>query len=136
MGPINWLAVVLAPLLATGIGLVWYGPLFQRLPPFALFGVDRRPDAGPVRNMVGVVFLFAFPALMLAHALARIGPDKLAFKPWLYWMQSGGIAAFFIIPALWISHARHQVTLREALIDAGYWLVAYLGMGTVFWALA
>jgi len=135
MGPINWLAVVLAAMLANGIGFVWYGPLFGGLPPFAFMTSDPRPDAGPVRNSVGALFLFAFPALMLAHALARIGPDTLALKPWLYWMQSGGVAAFFVVPALWINHARYRASLREALVDGGFWLTAYLAMGTVFWAL-
>lgn len=135
MGSINWLAVLLAPLLASGIGLVWYGPLFGGMPPFAFMASDTRANAGPVRDAVGATFLFAFPALMLGHALARIGPETLALKPQLYWMQSGGVAAFFVVPALWISHARHGVTLREALVDAGFWLAVYLAMGTVFWAL-
>lgn len=135
MGPIDWLAVLLAPLLACGIGAVWYGPLFSRVPPFAFLQTDTRKGAGPVRDVIGALVLFAFPALMLAHALARIGPDKLAAKPQLYWMQSGGVALFFVVPALWISHARHGVTRREALVDGGFWLVAYLAMGTVFWAL-
>lgn len=135
MGPINWLAVLLAPLLASGLGYVWYGPLFGGLPPFAFMKTDTRAQGGPVRDAIGALALFAFPALMLAHALARIGPEKLALKPQLYWMQSGGVAAFFVIPALWISHARHGLARREALVDAGFWLVAYLAMGTVFWAL-
>lgn len=135
MGPIDWLAVLLAPGLAMVIGLVWYGPLFGGSAPFAFMSVDTRKDAGPVRDVVAALILLAFPALMLAHALARIGPDKLALKPQLYWMQSGGVALFFVIPALWISQARHGVTLRESLVDAGFWVTAYLAMGTVFWAL-
>jgi Na+-transporting methylmalonyl-CoA/oxaloacetate decarboxylase gamma subunit len=27
------------------------------------------------------------------------------------------------------------VAWRETLVDAGYWMVAFLGMGTVFWVL-
>jgi len=135
MGPINWLAVLLAPALAAAIGRVWYGPLFGGLPPFAFMQSDQRPDAGPVRDAIAGLFLLAFPALMLAHSLARIGAETLAVKPWLYWMQSGGVALFFVIPAVWINQARHGATLREALVDAGFWLSAYLAMGTVFWGL-
>jgi hypothetical protein len=73
---------------------------------------------------------------MLGHALARIGADKLAAKPWLYWMQSGGIALAFIIPALWITQARSGTARRDMAVDAGFWLVVYLLTGTVFFALA
>jgi len=40
-----------------------------------------------------------------------------------------------VIPALWLTLARQGGPVRARLIDAGYWLAAYLTMGTVFWAL-
>jgi len=122
MDPINWPAVAVASTLAALVGLVWYGPLF------------RRPT-GSAAMIVGAVALQGVSAMMLGHALARIGADKLAVKPWLFWMQCGGIALAFIIPALWMSYARLGVARREALIDAGFWLVVYLLTGTVFWVL-
>ena len=50
-------------------------------------------------------------------------------------MQSGGIAAAFVVPAVMFTLARIRETWRERLLEAGYWLIAYLGMGTVFWLL-
>ncbi len=123
MDPINWPAVIVSATLAALVGLVWYGPLFQR------------PTGGTIGTIAGAVVLQAVSALMLGHALARIGADKLAAKPWLYWMQTGGIALAFIIPALWISYARLGASRRDALVDAGFWLAVYLLTGTVFWAL-
>ena len=29
MGPVNWIAVILAAILAVAVGVVWYGPLFN-----------------------------------------------------------------------------------------------------------
>lgn len=138
MGTIDWLAVVLCANLAVAIGIVWYGPLFGGA---ALFGRLSGKGAAsgrrsPVGGMLGAITLQAISALMLAHAFARIGPDKLTAKPWLYWMQSGGVALAFVGPALFISYARHRMPLREALVDGGYWLVVYLASGSVFWALA
>lgn len=124
MDPINWSAVILSATLAALVGLVWYGRLF------------RRPGSSGIGTIAGVVVLHGLSALMLGHALARIGADKLAVKPWLYWMQTGGIALAFVIPALWISYARLGVSRRDALVDAGFWLVVYLLTGTVFWAMA
>ncbi|MFT4027344.1 MAG: DUF1761 domain-containing protein [Novosphingobium sp.] len=135
MGPIDWLAVFLSANLAIAIGFVWYGPLFGGAPLFGRVSGEQGAKGGPVRGMLMAVLLQALSAVMLAHNYARIGPDVLAAKPWLYWMQSGGIAVAFIMPALFISYSRQRLGRREALIDSGFWLVAYLATGTVFWAL-
>ena len=77
------------------------------------------PVVGSFENKVG-------------HFFARVGSDTLGAKPWLYFMMSGGLALAFVIPALWISFSHIRVPTRVALIDAGYWLAAYLTMGLVF----
>ena len=123
MDPINWAAVAVSALLAAGVGALWYGRLFPR-------------GASTASWLVGAVVLQGLSALMLGHALARIGAVKLAAKPWLYWMQSGGIALAFIIPALWIGQARSGVARRDMLVDGAFWLVVYLLTGTVFFVLA
>ncbi|MDP9056470.1 MAG: DUF1761 domain-containing protein [Pseudomonadota bacterium] len=139
MGPINWLAVIMSATLAFAVGLVWYGPLFGGANLFgritAAPGEVQEKGRGVFGGIAGALLLQALSALMLAHNFARLGADKLAAKPWLYWMQSGGIAFAFIIPALWISYAHQRINRREALIDAGFWMVVYLAMGTVFWVL-
>ena len=118
MGPVNWLAVTLSTVAMLGLWLAWQGPQ------------GRRPGA-----VVAALVLMTLPAAMIGHALARIGADKLAVKPWLYWMQTGGIAAWFVIPALWLARLRSGWAWREALAEAAFWLIAFLAMGTVFWAL-
>ncbi len=136
MGPIDWLAVFLSANLAIAVGFVWYGPLFGGAPLLGRVSGEDGATGGPVRGMLMAVLLQAVSALMLAHNFAQIGRDTLAAKPWLYWMQSGGIAVAFIIPALWISYSRHRMSRRDALIDSGFWLIVYLATGTVFWALS
>lgn len=116
MGPINWLAVGLAALLGAAL---W---LFR----------NRPANAGEAAL---VLVLSALPALLLGHALARIGAEALALKPKLYWMQSGGLAGFFVIPALVLTARRDGAAWPAVLLDAGYWLAVYLLMGTLFWAL-
>ncbi len=135
MGPINWLAVILSANLAIAVGIVWYGPLFGGAPLFGRVTGEERERGGPVRGMLMAVLLQGFSALMLGHNYARIGTETLAAKPWLYWMQAGGIAIAFILPALWISYSRQRLSRREALIDSLFWLVVYLATATVFWAL-
>ncbi|KHK93057.1 DUF1761 domain-containing protein [Novosphingobium malaysiense] len=130
MGPVNWLAVFLAAALALAVGLVWNGPLFrtgrQLLP--------GNSERGGNYALVGAVFLLS--AIMLGHNFARIGAETLAVKPWLYFMQTGGIAIAFVIPAVWLTHLRNRTEPMRRIIDCAFWLVAYLAMGLVFWALA
>jgi Protein of unknown function (DUF1761) len=129
MGPVNWLAVVLAANLAVGLGIVWHGPLFRTGRP--LLGGQ---GAGP-RSYAAVVIVMLIAAAMLGHSLARIGAETLHAKPWLYAMQSGGLAIAFVMPAVWLTHARGGIAARDRVIDCGFWLAAYLAMGAVFWVL-
>ncbi len=113
MGPVDWFAVVAAAVAATAV----------------LLAFRRR---GSPLGIAGLVLVMLVPAAMLGHALARIGAAKLALKPQLYFMQSGGLAAAFIIPALWVSLSRNGQ--RHAFLrEAGMWLIALLAMGLAFY---
>lgn len=83
--------------------------------------------------LIAAVPLNLVAALMLGHALARIGPEKLAAKPQLFFMQSGGLALAFVIPALWLTQLRDGTPRRQTVIDSLAFLIAYLAMGAVFW---
>lgn len=127
MGPVNWIAVLLAAALALAVGIVWNGPMFR---------TGRQLLGGPTRPsgrvwLGGIVFLLA--AIMLGHGFARIGEATLDAKPWLYFMQTGGTALFFVIPAVWLTNARTGTEPMRRVLDCGFWLVAYLAMGVVFW---
>lgn len=129
MEPINWIAVILGANLAVAVGIVWHGPLFRT-------GRPLLEGGGAAKSYLAVVIVMLIGAAMLGHGFARIGGETLAAKPWLYFMQSGGIALAFIIPALWLAHARTGLDMRHRVIDCLYWLVAYLVIGATFWALA
>ena len=134
MGPVNWIAVVLAANLAVAVGIVWHGPLFRTGRP--LLEGRAREGGRKARSYASVVFVMLLGAAMLGHSFARMGAATLAAKPWLYFMQSGGIALAFVIPAVWLTQARLSAETRLRLIDCGFWLVAYLTMGLTFWVLA
>jgi hypothetical protein len=129
VGPVNWIAVLLAAALAIAIGMVSNG---------ALLRTGRPLLGGPAKSsgkiwLVCLVFLLA--AVMLGHNFARIGKAVLDAKPWLYFMMSGGVALFFVVPAVWLTHARTATEPMRRVLDCGFWLAAYLGMGLVFWVL-
>lgn len=135
MGPVNWIAVVLAACAAGALSFAWFGPLFGRAKTRKVAGNRVLTRARPLRTAVLTALLLLVTATMLGHMFARVGVDSLAAKPWLYFMMSGGLAIAFVIPALWISFSHIRMPTRVALIDAGYWLAAYLAMGTVFFLL-
>lgn len=135
MGPVNWIAVFVAALSAEAVAYAWFGPIFGRAGKRRLTGghivTTKRLGAKAALSLV----LLLLTAAMLGHMFARVGPETLGAKPWLYFMMSGGLAIAFVIPALWISFSHICVPTRVAFIDAGFWLAAYLTMGLVFFLL-
>lgn len=117
MGEMDWLGVILAALAASAVLALSF----------------RLKRAG---WLIAATPLNFVSALMLGHALARIGPEKLAAKPQLYFMQSGGLALAFVIPALWLTQLRDSAPRRQTVRDSIGFLAAYLVMGAVFWLLS
>lgn len=126
MGPVNWLAVVLAAALAVLLGVIWNGQPFQD-------GRSLSPRKSERAGNYGLVcFVFLISSVMLGHNFARIGAETLAAKPWLYFMQTGGVAIAFVLPAIWLTHVRYRAEPMRRAMDCLFWLVAYLAMGLVF----
>ena len=134
MGPVNWLGVIGAALAALVLERLWYGPLFGRIKAVAT-GPRALAHGIPVGRIAVTFVLLLISAVMMGHMFARVGAETLAVKPWLYFMMSGGLAATFVVPSLWITLG-HQRSLPEAMIThAAFWICAFLVMGGVFWAL-
>lgn len=132
MGPVDWIAVILAALAAGVLAFAWFGPAFGAAKSRKVAPGRVMPRARPERIAALSAVLLLVTATMLGHMFARVGAETLGAKPWLYFMMSGGLAIAFVIPALWVSFSHIRVPTRVALIDAGYWLAAYLAMGLVF----
>ena len=132
MGPVNWIAVFIAASAAGALALAWFGPIFGRTRKRRLSQgrVVAAKRLGP-KAMLSLSLLL-LTAAMLGHMFARVGSGTLDAKPWLYFMMSGGLAIAFVIPALLISFSHIRIPTRVVLIDGGYWLLAYLAMGLVF----
>lgn len=128
MGPVDWLGVLLAAMAAMVVAAIWYRFFSRPLAVMAGPGgleVRRRPFV----TIIGTFVLVLVSAAMLGHMYARLSDPS---KWWLYPMMSGGVALFFVIPALWTNYLHQRNPRVIALIDAGFWLCAYLAMGTVF----
>ena len=132
MGPINWLAVILAALAAFAVGAIWYGVLFSKAWQQAA-GFREADLAGSNMALIfgGTLLLELISAAMLGHFYARVMPSK----PFIYLMMSCGLALAFIIPALGVNYIYLRKSLKLFAIDAGHWLAAYAAMGAVFLAM-
>ena len=115
MGPVNWLAVIVAALAALAFGAAVEGP------------AARRPA-----QLVLAAALLLLTAAMMGHMFARVGAATLAVKPWLYFMMSGGLALAFVAPALAIGEARGGASAAAVIRGATFWIASYLVMGLVF----
>ena len=116
MGPMDGIVIVTAALAAAGVWL----------------SLNR---GGGWQRWLGAVALMLISAAMLGHTFARIGPEVLVLKPKLYFMQSGGLALAFVIPALVLVGQRNGTAWRATLRDGAVLLSAYLVMGAVFMTL-
>ena len=135
MGPVNWIAVVVAALAALAVAGLWYGPLFGRAKLVEVGPGRMASRTSTGRAAFTTAILLLLTSAMMGHMFARVGAETLASKPWLYFMMSGGLALFFVIPALWVSYMHKRTSTRLGMIDGGYWLAAYLAMGLTFWVL-
>ena len=121
MGPVDWIAVIAAWLVAAALGAAFYGK-------------RALPHGDLLRHALAAGFLL-LTAAMMGHMFARVGPATLEMKPWLYPMMSGGLALAFAGPTLFIAYARREIPQAAAWADYGFWLLCYLAMGAVFWAM-
>jgi hypothetical protein len=136
MGPVNWIAIPAAALAAALVAIIWYGPMFGRAKVESVGPGRLGGRSSPARTFGLTAGFILLMAVMMGHMFARVDSETLDAKPWLYFMMSGGLAATFVCPALWVSYTHMRASTRLALIDGGYWLAAYLAMGATFWGLA
>jgi hypothetical protein len=134
MGPVNWLAVIMAVVAALAVQAVWYGPVLGARAgrsgagwpwpahrALAHAGDHRRPAAGQ-RHDDG------------PHVRPRrhgdAGRQALAL-----FHDVGRAGGAFVIPGLWIGYTQQRISTRLAMIDGSCVLLCYLAMGLVFFLL-
>ena len=129
MGPMNWLAVVLATVVFFAVGAVWYSALFAKAWQREV-GLSTEQLTGG-RNMMlimGTCLLLEFVVvLMLGHLFARIQPGDHAKM-----MMATGFGLAIMAPAIGINYLYQRRSLKLFLIDAGHFVVGMAAVGLVF----
>ncbi len=126
---INYLAVIVATVVAFFIGAVWYSALF-RAPWMAAVGVTAAP-AKPATPLPQLLVINAVGNLILAFILSAL-LHSLASASF-----GGGIAVGFLV---WLGFVATVLTVNNTfanrppaltLIDGGYWLVVLVVDGAI-----
>ena len=129
MGPLNWLAIVLATVVFFAVGAVWYSALFARAWQREVGLTTEQLTGG--RNMMlimGTCLLLEFiVVLMLGHLFARIQPGDHAKM-----MMATGFGLAIMAPAVGINYLYQRKSLKLFLIDAGHFVVGMAAVGAVF----
>jgi hypothetical protein len=129
MGPLNWLAIVVATLAFFAVGAAWYTALFGKAWQREIALTDEQLAGG--RNMMavfGLCLLLEFVVvLMLGHLFARIQPSDQAKM-----MMAVGFGLAIMSPAIGINYLYQRRSLRLFLIDAGHFVVGMAAVGGVF----
>ena len=129
MGPLNWLAIVLATVVFFAVGAVWYSALFARAWQREVGLTTEQLTGG--RNMLlimGTCLLLEFiVVLMLGHLFARIQPGDHAKM-----MMATGFGLAIMAPAIGINYLYQRRSLKLFLIDAGHFVVGMTAVGLVF----
>lgn len=126
----NWLAIIVAVVVAQALGFLWYGVLFQDAWA-AGFGIDmtQMDQAAPMPFVIGIVgnLIGAFALSVLIH---RTGVTN----------GSGGLALglligfCFVATSIFTHYAFGQVGTSAAVVDATNAIVSAAAMGFILGA--
>lgn len=129
-GSINYLAVLVATLLAFGLGALWYGsPLFGKAWQSEMGLSDEDLQSGNMGMTYGTTFVMAFIAMLFLAIL--LGPES---SWWSGALHGAIVAAAFIATSIATHYLFSQKTMKIFLIDAGYDVVRYALAGAVLGA--
>lgn len=125
---INWLAVVVAPLMGFLLGGLWYGPLFGRAWAGAC-GVTEQPGGKDRARIFGGTF--ALNLIASASLAMFIGPSAT----WQFGLMAGALTgATFISMALGVTYLFEGRQLKLWAINAGYQTLMFAAMGAILGA--
>ena len=131
MPDVNYVAVLVAAVVAFILGSIWYSPVLFSKAWMAEIGMNREADGGSRPSMGSLLTLAFVTALIAAYAMA-----VLLVRPEHHSLMSGikrGVAAglCWVAMAFAANYAFERRSFRLWLINAGYYVVQFALMGAV-----
>lgn len=129
---VNWLGVVLAAAAGFVVGGIWYGPVMGKKWMGAVGLSEEQIKQGNMSLIYGGAFAFSLIASWaLAHTFQSYAEAGAQLSVLAKVMTAFGVALGFIVPAIGTNYLFSQKGKTLFFIDAGYWLLFYIAMGTV-----
>jgi hypothetical protein len=133
---INYLAVLVAGILATGLGALWYGPLFGKQW-IAMTGIQMPETITPEMKksmnksyaitFIGALVMAYVLAFSLAMGNAALGTSGIAAGlQAAFWNWLGFVAPVMLGMVLW-----EGKPWKLYVLNVGYYLASLLLMGTI-----
>ena len=125
---LSLLTILVAAIMGFVVGGIWYGPIMGQRWLVAVGLTEADVQNGSMPMIYGFAFVLSLIAsAMLAWLLSAFANLEVFEKI----LVALGIAAGFIVPAIGTNYLFSQKSRGLFLIDATYWLLFYLAMGTV-----
>ncbi|WP_379552172.1 DUF1761 domain-containing protein [Erythrobacter sp. W53] len=129
MFDVNWIGIIAAAAMGFVVGGIWYGPIMGKKWMGAVGLTEEQIKEGNMGLIYGGAFAFSLLASWtLAHTFASYDYELSVVAKV---MTALGVAVGFVIPALGTNYLFSQKGKALFFIDAGYWILFYLAMGTV-----
>lgn len=125
---LSWLTILVAAIMGFVVGGIWYGPIMGWRWLVAVGLTEADVQNGSMPMIYGFAFVLSLIASAMLGWLLSAFANLEVFEKILVAL---GIAAGFIVPAIGTNYLFSQKSRGLFLIDATYWLLFYLAMGTV-----
>lgn len=125
---VSWVAVIIGALAGFLVGGIWYGPIMGKKWMGAVGLSEEEIQEGNMKLIFGGAFIFSLIASWtMAHTFATY--DGLSAQVKI--LTAFGVAIGFIIPAIGTNYLFSQKSKTLFFIDAAYWILFYIAMGSV-----
>jgi hypothetical protein len=135
MVPINYLAVLVAAIVAIVLGFLWYGPFFGK-PWMKLMGITpEKMEEGKKKGMGGTYAMMTVTTLLMSFVLSHALVFAATYLDESGW-YAGVMTGFwnwlgFVVPVSMGSVLWERKPWKLWCINAGYYLVSMMLMGIV-----
>ena len=131
---INWLAVLVASVVGTFVGSLWFGP--KTFFPIWWKFMGKSPDDQPGGSNMGVVFGLTFVAIAVQATVVEVVLSAIGGSSWWVGLATGALLGL-IGSAASLSHKLFGgQSLRAWVLEAGADIVGLAAMGLVLGLMA
>ena len=136
MENINWLAIILAGLVPSVVGIIWHQPkVFGKFMDSSMGeeAVQMKKGHKPYVHVLALLLSFAI-AFYLPYIVSHGGVEFATFKHGAY--HAGMAALHLSLPLIIVNYLYEEKPIIYIFLNAMYWLLSIIIMGGIIGALS